>query len=143
MTIATAPAHKHRILIVEDDPDIQILLRVLLTRQNYEVSSADSGVTALDALAQALPDLILLDMAMPDMDGLTFLQRRAEIAAYRDIPVIVVSARDSNADVMAALDMGADHYVTKPFDNPKLLASIGRLLVPPDQPDNPPVSLFR
>lgn len=133
MSTPTSQARKHRVLIVEDDLDIQVLLRVLLTRQGLEVSSADSGVTALAALAESLPDLILLDMAMPDMDGLTFLQRRSQILAYRDIPVIVVSARDRNTDVMAALEMGADHYVTKPFDNAKLLASILRLL-PPNQP---------
>lgn len=143
MPIPESQARKPRILVVEDDLDIQILLRVLLTRQGYEVSSADSGITALAALAESLPDLILLDMAMPDMDGLTFLQHRGRILEYRDIPVIVVSARDRNTDVMAALEMGADHYVTKPFDNVKLLASIVRLLPPFRQPETPPARQIR
>lgn len=118
----------HKILIVEDDDDIQLLLSTLLKRQGYAVTSADSGMTALAAMGQVLPDLVLLDMAMPDMDGLTFLSRRAKFVEFRDIPVICVTARDRNKDVMAAIELGASHYITKPFDNAKLLMSIARLL---------------
>ncbi|EGF89669.1 response regulator [Asticcacaulis biprosthecium C19] len=113
---------------MEDDDDIQSLLKHILKRDGYDVTCADSGMTALGAMAQSIPDLILLDMAMPDMDGLSFLKRRAQFPEFRVIPVICVTARDRNTDVMAAIEMGADHYVTKPFDNAKLLASIARLM---------------
>ncbi len=121
-------AAKPRILVVEDDEDIQMLLYTVLTRDGYAVETAANGAIGLSVLAGFAPDLILLDMAMPDMDGLTFLSRRAGMTEYRDIPVIVVSARDTNKDVMAAIELGADSYVTKPFDNAVLLTNVRRLL---------------
>ena len=134
MKVTKPQAQKPRILVVEDDVDIQDLLLAVLGRHGYEVATADSGLTALASFAQSIPDLILLDMAMPDMDGLTFLERRCQFKKTKDIPVIVVSARDRNTDVMAALAAGAANYVTKPFDTARLLVCIERLLPRPATP---------
>ncbi|ESQ77117.1 response regulator transcription factor [Asticcacaulis sp. AC402] len=128
MKISPAKPQGRKILVVEDDEDIQSLIKFILVQNGYDVLCADSGLTALDAMSRWIPELILLDMAMPDMDGLAFLKRRAKFLEFRDIPVICVTARDRNKDVMAAIELGADNYITKPFDNDKLLASIARLL---------------
>ena len=136
MKTVIAQVKTPRILVVEDDPDIRELLMLILTQQGYDVDTADSGLTGLASLETAIPDVILLDLAMPEMDGLAFLQRRGQIDKIRDIPVIVVSARDSNADVMAALQAGASNYITKPFDTARLLACVQRLMTLSAAPAN-------
>jgi len=120
-----------RILAVEDDDGIQALLCAILGDAGYEVETAGTGVVALEQLPVFRPDLILLDMAMPDMDGLEFLRRRGLLLEFRDIPLMVLSARDGNRDVLTAIGMGADSYMTKPFDPERLLSGVRNLLSGP------------
>lgn len=110
-----------RILVVDDDLHIRRLLQRALSRASYEVVEAKTGREALELAASARPDAILLDLGLPDRDGLelvSLLLRRA------DVPLLVVSARESTDDKVAALDLGADDYVTKPFDGEELLARL-------------------
>jgi two-component system KDP operon response regulator KdpE len=108
-----------KILVVDDEPPIRKLLRMGLTAQGYEVLDAPNGKTALELLARK-PDLVILDLGLPDFDGLELLQhiRRAQ----EGLPVVVLSSRDDEAGKVAALDLGADDYVTKPFGMEELLA---------------------
>ncbi len=128
MKIVARQTETSKILVVEDDDDLRALLEALLARQGYQVETADSGLNALAALSTFKPHLILLDLAMPDMDGFTFLERKNGNVKIQNIPVIILTARDSNKDVIRALDLGAQNYITKPFDNANLLARIARHL---------------
>ena len=110
-----------RILVVDDELHIRRLLHGTLTRAAYEVIEAKTGREALELAASAHPDAILLDLGLPDRDGLELvpiLLRQAKV------PLLVVSARESTDDKVAALDLGADDYVTKPFDGEELLARL-------------------
>lgn len=132
MKIVPHQAEKTKILVVEDDDDLRALLEALLERQGYEVETADGGLNALASLSTFKPHLILLDLTMPDMDGYTFLERKNGNVKIHKIPVIILTARDGDKalikNVIRALDLGAQNYVTKPFDNANLLARIRRLL---------------
>jgi two-component system, OmpR family, KDP operon response regulator KdpE len=108
-----------RILVVDDDPQIRRVMRVSLTGQGYEVTDAMTGETALEALRAAAFDLVLLDMNMPGMGGLETCRL---IRAQSEIAIIMLTVRDGEADKVAALDAGADDYVTKPFNTAELLA---------------------
>jgi two-component system KDP operon response regulator KdpE len=108
-----------KILVVDDEPPIRKLLRMGLTAQGYEVLDAPNGKTALELLARK-PDLVILDLGLPDFDGLELLQRIRR--AQEGVPVVVLSSRDDEAGKVAALDLGADDYVTKPFGMEELLA---------------------
>jgi two-component system KDP operon response regulator KdpE len=110
-----------RILIVDDEPQIQRFLRPALTAAGYEVIEALTGTTALKAAATAVPDLILLDLGLPDMDGKEVI---AQIRTWSPVPIIILSARDREIEKIAALDLGADDYVEKPFGMGELTARI-------------------
>jgi two-component system, OmpR family, KDP operon response regulator KdpE len=110
-----------RILVVDDDPQIRRVMRVTLTGQGYEIADSKSGEDALDALRAERFDLVLLDMNMPGMGGIECCRL---IRSYSEIAIIMLTVRDSEADKVAALDAGADDYVTKPFNTPELLARI-------------------
>ncbi len=110
-----------RILVVDDEPQIQRFLRPSLIATGYEVIAASSGAEALRRAASDGASLIVLDLGLPDMDGKDVL---AEIRRRSDVPVIVLSARDREAEKIAALDLGADDYVNKPFAIGELLARI-------------------
>jgi two-component system, OmpR family, KDP operon response regulator KdpE len=115
------PARAAKVLIVDDEPHIRTLLRATLNRAGYSVVQASNGREALNAKSIDKPDLILLDLGLPDRDGLEL------VAALRQEPrsaLIVVSARDETEQKVAALDLGADDYVTKPFDTEELLARV-------------------
>jgi two-component system, OmpR family, KDP operon response regulator KdpE len=115
------PAKPAKILVVDDEPQIRTLLRVTLGRAGYAVIEAGTAREALSAKSIDRPDLILLDLGLPDRDGLEL------ITALRAEPrsaLIVVSARDQTDQKVAALDLGADDYVTKPFDTEELLARV-------------------
>jgi two-component system KDP operon response regulator KdpE len=115
------PASQPKILIVDDEPQIRTLLRATLGRAGYAVVEAADAREALNAKAIDKPDLILLDLGLPDRDGLELVTAlRAEPRAA----LIVVSARDQTEQKVAALDLGADDYVTKPFDTEELLARV-------------------
>jgi two-component system KDP operon response regulator KdpE len=110
-----------RILVVDDDPQIRRVMRVALTGHGYEVDDVTSGELALERLRERASDLVLLDMNMPGMGG---LETCRAIRAGSEIAIIMLTVRDSESDKVAALDAGADDYVTKPFNMPELLARI-------------------
>lgn len=109
------------ILIVDDDPQILRMLRTSLQASGYAVNTALSGGSALSTIAQAVPDLLITDIAMPGMDGIELTKRVRET---HTLPIIVLSVRDNDEAKVQALDEGADDYVTKPFRTPELLARV-------------------
>jgi two-component system, OmpR family, KDP operon response regulator KdpE len=108
-----------KILVVDDEPPIRKLLRTGLGTQGYEVLEAPNGKAALELLAKK-PDLVILDLGLPDIDGLELLKRIR--GAQNGLPIVVLSSRGDEAGKVAALDLGADDYVTKPFGMEELLA---------------------
>ncbi|MBL0156096.1 MAG: response regulator transcription factor [Bryobacterales bacterium] len=110
-----------RILVVDDEPQIRRVLRVSLTAQGYEVFDAKTGEEALDAIRAQRFDLVLLDVNMPGMGG---LETCREIRNTSEVAIIMLTVRNSEQDKVAALDAGADDYITKPFGTPELMARI-------------------
>ncbi|MBQ1477069.1 MAG: response regulator transcription factor [Erysipelotrichaceae bacterium] len=110
-----------RILIIEDDPAIVRLLKVALTTNHYEPLIAENGLSGISSFLSEHPDLVLLDLGFPDIDGMEVLYQIREISK---VPVIVVSARSDEKEKVEALDNGADDYVTKPFNIAELMARI-------------------
>jgi two-component system KDP operon response regulator KdpE len=110
-----------RILVVDDEPQIRRVLRATLSAQGYEVQDARTGEDALTAIRNSRFDLILLDMSMPGMGGLKACR---EIRSNSEVAIIVLTVHDAEHDKVAALDAGADDYITKPFSTPELLARI-------------------
>ena len=108
-------------LIVDDEPPIRRLLRLTLEPQGYRVFEADGGQLGLQEAAARRPDVIILDLGLPDMDGIVVLKRLRE---WSQTPVLVLTVRDREADKVAALDNGADDYLTKPFGTAELLARL-------------------
>lgn len=117
-----------RILAVDDDPVIQRLLRVNLEMEDYEVAVASDGVEALEQVRAFRPDLVLLDVMMPVKDGWQVCVEMKGDPDLAEIPVVFLSARAQEADVERGAHLGADAYVTKPFDPLELLALVARLL---------------
>lgn len=116
-----------RILVVDDEPQIVRFLRTTLIGHGYGVSVATDAAAALVELRGRLPDLVLLDLGLPDLDGLALcrlLRQQPERPEWATLPLVILSARDLEADKIAALDMGADDYLTKPFGVGELLARI-------------------
>lgn len=109
------------VLIVDDEPHIRTLLRTTLTRASYEIVEAETAREALERLDATKPDVVLLDLGLPDRDGLELVP---VIKKQSSATLLVVSARDSTDQKVAALDLGADDYVTKPFDSEELLARV-------------------
>ena len=112
---------KPRALVIDDEVQIRRLLRVALEGAGYEVHEADAGQPGLQAVALTRPEVILLDLGLPGLDGLTVLKRLRE---WSTTPVVVLTVRDAESDKVAALDAGADDYVTKPFSTVELLARL-------------------
>ena len=110
-----------KILVVDDDPQIRRVMKATLVGHSYEVTEARTGEEALESLPREMPNLVLLDMNMPGMGG---LETCRAIRAGSDIPVIILSVRNSEKDKVAALDAGADDYVTKPFGIQELMARV-------------------
>lgn len=113
--------HKISILVIEDDPGIANFIHVVLTANGYHALLAKRGADAMMMISSHCPELILLDLGLPDMDGGEILRA---VRGWSSVPVIVVSARTHEQDKVAALDLGADDYVTKPFGSAELLARI-------------------
>lgn len=109
------------ILIVEDEKPISHFIKVTLETQNYKCIEAQNGTIALSLIASNQPDIIILDLGLPDIDGLDVIRRCRE---WSKVPIIVVSARGHEREKVEALDAGADDYLTKPFSVPELLARI-------------------
>jgi two-component system KDP operon response regulator KdpE len=110
-----------RVMVVDDDPQIRRVLRTALVAQGYEAIDARNGEEAIERLGEEKPDLIILDMNMPRMNG---LETCRVIRSTSDVPIIMLTVRDAESDKIQALDAGADDYVTKPFSSPELLARI-------------------
>ncbi|WP_375430677.1 response regulator [uncultured Friedmanniella sp.] len=109
------------ILAVDDDPALLRTLTINLRARGYDVETAGDGRSALQVVAERLPDLVLLDLGLPDIDGVSVLTQLRSFAA---VPVLVLSARHASDDKVEALDLGADDYVTKPFGMEELLARV-------------------
>jgi two-component system, OmpR family, KDP operon response regulator KdpE len=111
----------HQVLIIEDEPAIRTVLRVLLEAEGYRVVEADTALRAEIEARSHKPDLLLIDLGLPDGDGLVVIRR---VRAWSQVPIVVLSARAMEEQKVAALDAGADDYVTKPFSAPELLARL-------------------
>ncbi len=112
-----------RILVVDDEPEIRRFLRASLRAQQYEVLEASNGTQALEVMTQHPPDLMILDLGLPDIDGVEITRRVRE---WSQIPIIILSVRDREKDKIEALDAGADDYLTKPFGVGELMARMPR-----------------
>lgn len=110
-----------RILVVDDEPQIRRFLRPALVAAGYDVIEAENGTDALKAVATAAPDAVILDLGLPDMDGKDVI---SSLRGWSDIPIIILSARDREVEKIAALDLGADDYIEKPFGIGELTARI-------------------
>ncbi len=119
---------KERILVVDDEEDILELARYNLVRDGYSVDCVTTGETALERARKQLPDLILLDLMLPGINGLDVCRALKQDSRTNHIPVIMVTARGEDADVVAGLELGADDYVTKPFSPRILLARVRAVL---------------
>lgn len=113
--------NKQTVMIVEDEANITRFISTILKANDYCVITAQNGTDACAMASSHLPDVILLDLGLPDIDGLKVIKR---IREWSNIPIIVVSARDHERDKVASLDLGADDYITKPFGTAELLARI-------------------
>ena len=116
---------KHTVLVIEDEQYISKVLETLLSADGYRVITAQTGAAARAHVFAYMPDVVLLDLGLPDVDGIQLLR---EMRERIHIPVIVVSARNMEKDKVAALDNGADDYITKPFSAPELLARMRAVL---------------
>ena len=111
---------REKILVVEDEKSISHFISTVLNNNGYEAMQARSGAEAMSMISSHCPDLIILDLGLPDMDGLEILRQLRE---WSSLPVVVVSARSHERDKVDALDLGADDYLTKPFGTDELLPS--------------------
>jgi two-component system KDP operon response regulator KdpE len=127
-----------RVLVVDDEPQIRRALRTGLVGHGYEVETAEDGETALAMLAARLPDLVVLDLMMPGVDGFEVLR---QTRGWAKVPVIVLSARGEERAKVHALDLGADDYLTKPFGMEELLARVRAVLRRAGAPDSPAITL--
>ena len=116
-------------VVADDDPDIVDILTFNLTTAGYEVTTAADGVEALELVRASAPDLVVLDIMMPRMDGLEALAALKADEATKEIPVVMLTAKTSDNDQWAGWEAGADYYITKPFDLDELLRFIGYLQV--------------
>jgi DNA-binding response OmpR family regulator len=115
----------NRVLLVEDDPTIREMTRMTLERDGFLVETAGDGQAGLDAFDRGIPDVVLLDVMLPGMDGVTVCRR---IRARSVVPIVMLSARTDPIDVVLGLEAGADDYVTKPFEPPILAARLRAVL---------------
>lgn len=120
------------ILVIDDEPQILRAMRASLPINGYEIRTAQNGQEGLDELKKEMPDLVVLDLIMPDMSGLEVC---SQIRDFSKVPIIVLSAKGSDQDKITALDLGADDYVTKPFNLEVLLARIRAVLRRTSAPD--------
>lgn len=117
-----------RIVVIEDDPSLNEILRIALKGGGYDVSIAVDGETGLKEVMSARTDLILLDIMLPRIDGYEVCRRIRASATIRDVPIIMLTAKGEERDIIKGLDLGANDYITKPFSRPVLLARIRAVL---------------
>ena len=112
---------KDKVLVVEDEQNISNFISTVLTANGFDVLMAQTGAEAISMITSHCPDLIILDLGLPDMDGMNILK---EVRSWSNLPIIVISARSEDTDKIEALDAGADDYLTKPFSVEELLARL-------------------
>jgi len=117
----TEIAQQARLLVVDDEPTLLRALRINLTARGYHVETAVDGEAALSSVASRIPDIVVLDLGLPDLDGVDVIRRLRD---WTPVPILVLSGRAGSSDKVHALDAGADDYVTKPFSLDELLARI-------------------
>jgi len=128
MTDLHFPTSKKTVLVVDDDPDLVTLLRLMLEQKGFNVVCAYDGLQVFAILAMQKPNLILLDIMMPEMDGLEVLRRLKAAPETSSIPIVLLTALVEGADILKGYKMGADHYITKPFKKNHLVAVVDHLL---------------
>ena len=116
---------KFSVLIIEDEKNIQTFMGKVLKRHDYQVLYADTGKQGLEMIRSRCPDLILLDLGLPDMDGCSIIR---DVRTWASTPIIVISARTAEREKVAALDLGADDYITKPFGMMELVSRVKAVL---------------
>ena len=131
-----SPAVKY-ILVIEDDPDIVELLRYNLERESYRVTSAATGAEGWAQLERERPDLLILDLMLPEISGFDLCRRLRRDSEYQSLPVIMLTARSEEADVIAGIELGADDYITKPFSPRELVARVGAVLRRTERTEQP------
>lgn len=128
-----------KILIIEDDPGILRYLSYIVERQGYQTITAANGLEALRKVAQEKPDLLVLDVMLPGIDGFEICHRLRDDAATANLPIIIVSAKGQDTDRAAAMQVGANEFFTKPVDRVALLSKIAELL-PPEPAEDKKIS---
>ena len=126
--MAAAKAASAQILVVEDERDIAALVAYHLTREGYRVRTVGTGPDALDGIRSERPDLVVLDLMLPDFSGYEILEEMRRQPSMEDVPVVVLTARREEADRIKGLELGADDYLTKPFSPQELVLRIGAVL---------------
>ena len=123
------PSENKRVVCIEDEPEMIDLVRLILSRKGFEVIGANGGIEGLEVVREEEPDLILLDLMMPDMDGWEVYQQIKADAKLRNIPVVVVTAKAQSIDKVLGLHIAkVDDYITKPFGPQELLDSVEQIL---------------
>ena len=122
------PIAMKKILVIDDEPDLRELVRVNLDQAGYSVETASSGREALHALRRSAPDLVVLDLMLPDISGTELCRKIRSDSALADIPVIMLTAKAAEVDRVVGFELGADDYVTKPFSPRELALRIGAVL---------------
>jgi two-component system alkaline phosphatase synthesis response regulator PhoP len=126
--VADRPQRERCILVVEDDFEIAQMLRIFFETKGYQVIIAPRGEKALELCRRQLPNVVLLDIILPGMDGYEVCRRLKSNQHTRDVPIIFLTKMDERADQIAGLGLGADDYITKPFDITELESSVERLV---------------
>ncbi|MCC5857983.1 MAG: response regulator [Ectothiorhodospiraceae bacterium] len=117
-----------RILIVDDEPNIVLSLEFLMKKAGYEVATAEDGEQALEAIRERAPDLVLLDVMMPRKDGFQVCQSIREQEAYKDLRIVMLTAKGRDLEQEKGLSLGADDYITKPFSTQDVVNKVRQLL---------------
>ncbi len=130
---------RRSVLVVDDDPKLVELVRLYLERDGYRVRTAGDGRQALEAMRNGPPDLLILDLMLPEVDGLQICR---QVREQSDVPIIMLTAKTTEGDRITGLDLGADDYVTKPFSPGELLARVRAVLRRAGEPDGPPELTF-
>ncbi|MFN8310817.1 MAG: response regulator [Chitinophagales bacterium] len=131
-------SQKHKILIADDEPNILLSLEFLMKKMNYEVFIARNGSEAMEILKTEIPDLVVLDVMMPDLDGYEICKHIRKTALLKHIKVVFISAKTKEVDIAKGLALGADDYITKPFSTRFLMNRVKELL----QPEGPGKSII-
>ena len=117
-----------KILLVDDEPDIRLTVSKRLMTKGYRVTEAENGKIALDIIEKQVPDLVILDVMMPELNGYQVCRKLRERSETKELPVLMLTAKDQTTDRFWAEEVGVTEYITKPFEDEELLAAVQRLL---------------